>query len=459
MTSSLTEPSRLALREIHQLRSVPSLKGRLATVRGFVKEGKWGLVDCSGAVWPVFIDVCIESLQGGSQPESKLEQWDWVELRFDGVPKSGYVMAASSGRILTRSRASELHQRFVHWLDHLHFDTNGYARSAPFPELSAHQIIHQAKQRLRDYFRALGYLELEAPLCVPSGGIERYMQVFETSYRDYNGKEHPLQLPTSPEFALKKCLSQGYPKVFSLAQSFRNGGEISPWHRPQFTMLEWYTVGKSLSEMIDQTQEIVEIVSQSLALSGPAPLARTDIRSSVEVLRIEDLYGEFFGIDLRKVLASNNAADFYASLNGKAISVRPDDSLDELFWKSFLDIIEPSLKQRDWVFLTGFPVGYASLAQSEPGGLFAERFELFSCGVEICNGYFELTDVDVMRNRFDEILLRRSDLRGDKSFESAMQAGIPPCAGNALGLERLVSVIMGAESLVAGHGLDSFSSQ
>jgi lysyl-tRNA synthetase class 2 len=188
-------------------------------------------------------------------------------------------------------------------------------------------------------------------------------------------------------------------------------------------------------------------------------LARTDIRSSVEVLRIEDLYGEFFGIDLRKVLASNDAADFYAALNGKAISVRPDDSLDELFWKSFLDIIEPSLKLRDWVFLTGFPVGYASLAQAEPGGLFAERFELFSCGVEICNGYFELTDIDVMRNRFDEILLRRSDLRGDKSFESAMQAGIPPCAGNALGLERLVSVIMGAESLVAGHGLDSFSSQ
>jgi lysyl-tRNA synthetase class 2 len=459
MTSSLTGPSRLALREIHQLRSVPSLKGRLATVRGFVKEGKWGLVDSSGAVWPVFIDVCVESLQGDSHAESKLELWDWVELCFEGVPKPGYVMAASRGRILTKSRDSELHQRFVCWLDTLSFDTSGYAPSGPFPELSAHQIIHHAKLRLRDYFRALGYLELEAPLCVPSGGIERYMHVFETRYRDYNGIEHPLQLPTSPEFALKKCVSQGYPKVFSLAQSFRNGGEVSPWHRPQFTMLEWYTVGQSLSDMIRQTQEIVETVSQSLALSGPAPLARTDIRSSVEVLRIEDLYGEFFGIDLHKVLASNDATDFYASLDGKAISVRPDDSLDELFWKSFLDVIEPSLKQRDWVFLTGFPVGYASLAQAEPGGLFAERFELFSCGVEICNGYFELTDVDVMRNRFDEILLRRSDLRGDKSFESAMQAGIPPCAGNALGLERLVSVIMGAEGLVAGHGLDSFSSQ
>jgi lysyl-tRNA synthetase class 2 len=224
-------------------------------------------------------------------------------------------------------------------------------------------------------------------------------------------------------------------------------------------MLEWYTVGQGLSDLIDQTQEIVEIVSQSLALSGSAPLARSGIRNSVEILRIEDLYGEFFGIDLRKVLLSNDAADFYASLIGKAISVRPDDSLDELFWKSFLDIIEPSLKQRDWVFLTGFPVGYASLAQAEPEGLFAERFELFSGGVEICNGYFELTDVDVMRNRFDEILLRRSDLRGDTSFDSAMQAGIPPCSGNALGLERLVSVIMGAQSLLAGHGLDSFSSQ
>lgn len=458
MKSPESRGSRLGLREIHQLRSVPSLQGRRALARCFVKQGKWGLLDATGAVWPVFVHAVSTEDGGAAGSPEALGAWDWVELCCDGVPRDGFAISARV-RVLTRSRPSQMHEHLAHWLDTISFDAHGFVPAVPFPELAAHQLLHQAKKRLREYFQALGYYELEAPLCVPSGGIERYLQVFETQYRDYNGNEQPLQLPTSPEFALKKCLSRGYEKIFSLAQSFRNGGEISPWHRPQFTMLEWYTAGQSLADLIEQTSNIVELVWQTVASAGSSVFSSAAKCRAAPVLRVEELYHRFFQLDLRKVLATHKAMDFYDALKGKSISVRPDDTLDELFWKSFLDNIEPALKDYDWVFLTGFPLGFASLAGPEPGGLFAERFELFARGVEICNGYFELTDSDVMRNRFDDILLQRSDLRSDASFESAMLAGIPPCAGNALGLERLVSVIMGANGLLAGHGLDSFSSQ
>lgn len=462
-SSSLSRP--LSLLNIHQLQQSPPLTPRVAVARAFKKDDQWGLIDHSGALWPV---------AGGPLFESCACQWDWVEVCFHLEAPC----RAQSVRVVTKASRPELtnslgHQHelaeganllatLVHWLRHARF-LDGFCVQGPFVGLQQHECFQQALRAARSFFLSSGYQELLSPVCVVSGGMERYLRPFATTYVDHDGSALELQLPTSPEFALKKAVSRGLPKVFSLAPSFRNGGERSIWHRPQFTMLEWYTVGSSLDALIQETCDLIDAVARALAWRRPLSMADDSggavfgpVIKQPTRLVIPDLYQEWLGLDLLHVLQSGSPAQFYDALLHKVPSVRPDDSMDELFWKSFCDVVEPKLRSIEWAVLTGFPSGYASLAKPDGSGLLARRFEMFARGVEICNGYEELTDAQVMVRRFDSLVTERSDLKRDAAFEEAMHVGLPDCAGNALGMERLVSVLLGADEIVVDHGLGPF---
>ena len=446
----------------------------MARARVFLHQGEWGLVDPSGALWPI---------EFALDPEQEFKSLDWLEVRFAGVSDQSLRVRFSLCRVLTNSSAAlaraapppvspefmietlpqfEMTGVFWQWLNSAVF-SDGYTEMVPFGGVASHQLLQSGSRAARQLFRSWGFSEVEAPVCVMSGGMERYLKMFSSTYIDYHGREYGIQLPTSPEFALKKALARGTDRIFSLAPSFRNGGEISDWHQPQFTMLEWYQVGADLKDLIKQTGGIINAVRDELLghscgrlMGGVHGEALGPFSDNPQILSIPQIYADTFHIDLAEAFATGDAQDFYRALKQFVPSVRPDDTLDELFWKSFCDVIEPGLRQQDWVVLTGFPVGYATLAAPDAGGVFAKRFEIFARGVEICNGYEELTDAGLMEERFSSLLSERSGLQRDAAFEDAMRFGIPPCAGNALGMDRLVSAILGAQRLFTGHSLGAF---
>ena len=483
---NLPTRARYTLKEIFELRSVQSVAGRRCSCRLFLHKGQIGAFDVSGTLWPI----AIQAAAAGKVAESECQAGDWVELCFSAPFKDSLACAAKfggntrmacslSGFAAPEAGSNVFWDECLRWLGDLDergcFDLPGFTEetaadrqnmvfttlfiaSSPFQKFRHHQTYQSIKCSVAQYFRGQGYLELEAPLLVKSGGIEMYLNPFRTKYTDHSGAEHSLEMPTSPEFSLKKLLAQGYPRVFSLAQTFRNHGESSHWHRPQFCMLEWYTVGQSLDELIAQTFDVVRCVARRLAELGNA-LHTTNAAEKLLALnplrfRIEDLYAQYFNLDLGACM--HDEKRFYTALKSKSVSVLATDSFDTLFWKSFLDVIEPEVLKNQCVVICGFPARFAALAAPEPNGLYAERFELFINGVEICNGYYELTDVAELRARFAEICARRPETARDLEFEAAMEFGMPAASGNALGLERLISVLHDRKELTTGHGLGPF---
>jgi lysyl-tRNA synthetase class 2 len=487
---------RYSLREIYQLRDLISPCSRKSTARVFYWAGAPGLADYSGALWPVHLSrEGQDSARSAHEVSYSCKEWSLVEVmsctqcvgqgelvqsqaskekRSAGDKESSGFMrfvvanewgspvpseqipegaAGVGGNPLERQAVDWRNQTFSRFSAH---STNGsvFFRTTPFEGLRRHQKFQKARQAAVLYFMNRGYFNVEAPILVQSGGIERYLDVFETRYRDYHGREEIFQLPTSPEFSLKKLLVQGYPRVFSIAPCFRNGGELSDWHRPQFSMLEWYTAGQTLDGLIEQTFEFVRAVARALGsesfCSGAAPGLPEPL-----LVTVPELYSQHFNLDLTAVLESPQA--FYEGVRARSTSVLQTDSWEDLFWKSFLDVIEPTFRELPCVFVSEFPAAFASLAAPSVRTGFSSRFEMFMYGVEICNGYFELTDSELMRSRFSSICAERSDLKRDADFEAAMDFGLQPCAGNALGLDRLVSVLSGQRALSHTAGLEPSS--
>lgn len=466
--------SRYTLREIFQLRKLATPQPRAICARLFYWAGEPGLTDSSGAVWPVRLRQNSSEPHGG-QAAHPLQASEWSllhletagglghdeaaggQMEFVGTSKTFPPALADEGGVF-QTGSNPFLARAIAWRDREFARSVGagggptqFWRSTPFPAFRHHQQFHRARKAAVSYFMNRGYLNLEAPVLVRSGGIERYLDLFETRYLDFHGREHVLQLPTSPEFSLKKLVAQGYPRVFSVAPSFRNRGELSDWHRPQFSMLEWYTAGQTLTQLIDQTVELVQSVAVALGSCIEIDSCTRDSQTP-RVVSVSELYAEHFNLDLSAVL--DDAPAFLAGVRGRSVSVRESDLWDDLFWKSFLDVIEPTFRDLACVVVTEFPSSFASLAAPSERAGFANRFEMFMHGVEVCNGYFELTDPGLMRSRFADVCAARPELRRDSDFESALDFGLQPCAGNALGLDRLVSVLLGQRSLSHTHGLE-----
>lgn len=462
------------LRECFQLRKLATPFPRAICARLFYWAGEPGLIDSSGTLWP--IRVCWDSAERhGGQDMLPLQAPEWSLLRLQTAGGSR-VGDADCGQMefhctsalspqgppaaseVSPGGSNPFFLNAVAWRNREFSRIAGsgggptqFWRSTPFPAFRHHQQFQRARAAVVRYFVNRGYLNLEAPVLVKSGGIERYIDLFETCYRDLHGREQIFQLPTSPEFALKKLVAQGYPRVFSVAPSFRNRGELSDWHRPQFSMLEWYTAGQSLAQLIDQTVEMVQSVA--FALGSDVDICSGSLASSTpRVVSVSELYAEHFDLELSAVL--DDAPAFFASIQSRSSSVRESDLWEDLFWKSFLDVIEPGFRDKACVVVTEFPASFASLAAPARRNGFAERFEMFMYGVEVCNGYFELTDPELMRSRFAEVCSARPELRRDFDFEAALDFGLQPCAGNALGLDRLVSVLLGCRSLSHTAGLE-----
>ncbi len=299
----------------------------------------------------------------------------------------------------------------------------------------------------RAFFRERGFTEVETPALQISPGIEPHLRPFATTLADpLGGRDRAMYLHTSPEYAMKKLLAAGITRPYQLARVFRNG-ERSPLHHPEFAMLEWYRANEPYDAIMADCVALLAAATPVLRRGDVA----CDTRAHAERLTVAEAFARHAGIDL---LASAGDADRLAS-EAWRIGVDPGTTEDweDVFFKIFLDRIEPLLGHPAPTLLTEYPAPLAALARLKPSDpRVAERFELYACGVELANGFGELTDPVEQRRRFAADRARRKSLYGgegppiDEELLDAL-ARMPPAAGVALGFDRLVMLATGAERI------------
>ena len=302
------------------------------------------------------------------------------------------------------------------------------------------------KRSIRHYFEKNKYLEVDTPVGVVCPGTEVHLDYFETTWLDFKGASHPLWLRSSPELHMKQVLSHGLPRVYQFAPCFRNGGELSEWHNPEFTMLEWYQVGISFDSFMDSTEALLRSSHEQMLASFGEEYVRLKFPEKMKRFTVEEAFIEFAGISLVD-------GDPDLAIKAREVGLHSPskhDDFETAFFKVILEKIEPELAKFPGVVLYDYPPSQAALSRIEKG--VAKRFEFYFQGTELCNGFFELLGGEANRQRIKEANVQRKGLGKtvpdeDEAFYSSLEQGIPPCCGNALGFERWLAVLLGVDSL------------
>jgi len=307
---------------------------------------------------------------------------------------------------------------------------------------------------IRRFFDSRGFVEWETPLLVASPGIEVHLQGFVTHYLDGRGRPRRRYLPTSPEFSLKKALCAGMERVYELCRCFRNGGEAGPLHQCEFTMLEWYRAFADYREIMADVEELGAYLAEEL---GPevAPAFRggaLDWRPPWPRRSLKEVFSRHCGIDLERGLGD---PEYFRSESRRLLGETGDgeEDFEILFSRLLLDFIEPHLGLGKPEIIYDYPIGMAALAAGKPREpLLAERFEVYATGVELANAFTELNDPVEQEARFHQALAEKRrreypDVPTDTEFLRELGYGMPPSAGIALGVERLLMALTGTHHI------------
>jgi lysyl-tRNA synthetase class 2 len=306
----------------------------------------------------------------------------------------------------------------------------------------------QARARLqaalRQWFAHEGFVEVETPILQVAPGAEVHLAGFATMWTTPEGEQRQRWLHSSPEFAMKKLLAGGVPRLFQFARVFRNA-ERSALHHPEFTMLEWYRANSGYQAIMDDCASL-------LRLTGAKVLRWQDRvcdpNASPERLTVGEAFQRHAGVDL---LATVGDAQRLSRDSG--VAMHAGDSWDDVFFRVMFEKIERHLGVGRPTILCEYPIGMAALARAKPGDpRVAERYELYCCGVELANAFGELTDARVQRARLEADMAEKERLYGvrwpiDEDFLAALEHGLPDCAGIALGFDRLVMLATGASHI------------
>lgn len=280
---------------------------------------------------------------------------------------------------------------------------------------------------VRGFFIERHFIEAQTPTLVPSPGTEPYLDPFSTEWT-IGSAHRTLYLPTSPEFHLKRLLALGWTRIFEVKTCFRNG-EIGDHHQPEFQMLEWYRAYSNLDVIGDDVDHLLQALSAKFGRAVPR-LKRTTIA---------DLFEKAFeGFNL----TPHTSRDDLALLAGKnKIDVSANDSFDDLFFRLFLEKIEASLGTDGPLLVSHYPPSQAALSRIGVHG-WAERFEVYWNGLELANAFHELNDPIENEARFRQdaetkMKLGKHAVPRDENLMRAIEAGMPPAGGIALGIDRL----------------------
>ena len=305
---------------------------------------------------------------------------------------------------------------------------------------------------IRRFFAERGFVEVETPVLQISPGLEPHLNAFETALREPfgDGVGASIFLHTSPEFAMKKLLAAGEDKIFQIARCYRNE-ERSATHHPEFTMLEWYRAGAVSRDLWADCEALLAAVAETAGVARFTQAGQgADPRAEWTRLSVCDAFAQHAGIDLAATMDHvPDPAPLIAAARSAGIRTGPDDRWEDVFFRIFLARVEPALGVGAPAILYDYPASMAALARLGPDRRFADRFELFVCGLELANGYGELTDPAEQRARFAADRALRTELHGsaypvDEDFLAALESGLPECAGIALGVDRLTMLATGA---------------
>lgn len=320
-----------------------------------------------------------------------------------------------------------------------------YADRKPF--LKARAKIAAAA---RHFFSGQRFLEVETAALQVSPGNEAHISAFGVDLIAPSGDASRLFLHSSPEFACKKLLAAGEERIFTFARVFRNR-ERGPLHHPEFTLLEWYRVDEPISRLMEDCAGLLSVAARAVGAERFAYRGRSiDPFDEPEVISVCEAFDSYANIDLAAILDDRDALARAAARDG--IRVADDDTWSDLFSKILSEKVEPSLGRGRATILCDYPASEAALARPKPGDArFCERFELFACGVELANGFGELTDANEQRRRFEAQMATRRRVYGetypiDEDFLDAL-AVMPRACGIALGFDRLAMLASGAERI------------
>jgi lysyl-tRNA synthetase class 2 len=280
----------------------------------------------------------------------------------------------------------------------------------------------------RAFFASRGYVEVETPIAVPSPGLDLHLDAFEAV-----GGRSKRFLITSPEYQMKRLLADhpGMPRIFQITRAFR-AGELGERHNPEFTILEFYRAHAGIETVMRDTEQLVaRLTGGAVDVEG----RRIDVRPPLPRLTVAEAFERFASVPEAEMLR---------------LASHDEDS----FFEKLAFVVEPALAKLDrGVFLVDYPSTQASLARRTPNDpRFAERFELYVAGVELCNGFGELTDPTEQRTRFERDQAERARNTKpvypiDERFLEALERGLPASGGNAIGFDRLVALACGETSI------------
>ena len=317
------------------------------------------------------------------------------------------------------------------------------------PRLMARGAIVRA---VRAWFEARGFVEVETAALQVSPGNETHLHALASEIASPRGDRMTLYLRTSPEFAAKKLLAAGEPRLFELARVWRDR-ERGPLHHPEFTMLEWYRAGAPYEQLMDDCAALVALAAEAADAEAFAFRGKAcDPFAAPERLTLAEAFHRFAGVDLLASLAADGTPDRDALAGAAAaagVRVAADDSWSDVFSRVIVEKVEPNLGIARPTILCEYPAPEAALARPKPGDArVAERFELYACGVELANCFGELTDAAEQRRRFEADMDDKQRLYGerypiDEDFLAAL-AVMPPASGAALGFDRLAMLATGA---------------
>ena len=315
------------------------------------------------------------------------------------------------------------------------------------PFLAARGAITRA---VRAWFDEQGFVEIETGILQVSPGNETHLHAPRTELNRADGSRATRYLRTSPEFAAKKLLAAGETRIFELARVFRDR-ERGDLHLPEFTMLEWYRANAAYDAVMADSIVVIAHAAQATGIGQFSFRGRNaDPFAEPQLLTVAAAFERFAGIDLLSSIADGEGDRArLAAAAGQKVRISDDDTWSDIFSKILVEHVEPNLGQGRLTVLFEYPVPEAALARAKPSDpRVAERFEIYACGVELANGFGELTDAREQRRRFTQAMDEKQRRYGeryplDEDFLAAVEK-MPDASGVALGFDRLVMLASGA---------------
>lgn len=309
---------------------------------------------------------------------------------------------------------------------------------------------------VRQWFEARDFVEVDTAALQASPGNEAHLHAFSTAFEpEGGGDRRTLYLHTSPEFACKKLLAAGEARIYSLSHCFRNR-EVGLLHHPEFTMLEWYRAETEYGALMDDCAALLALGAEAAGTGQVSFRGKVAYpRKTPRRITVQEAFQAHAGIDLLATLPSSGPPDVRALADGAralGLHVADDDTWSDVFSRILATHVEPHLGLGQADLLTDYPTVEAALARpTAHDPRVAERFEMYLCGVELANAFGELTDPAEQRLRFEAEMAEKARVYGvrypiDEDFLAALTR-MPQASGVALGFDRLVMLLSGAERL------------